>query len=500
MSIRQHFSTAAALLLALALHVPVAAAPKTAFDDLVDRQLAAHPGQTGAYVLEKGSEALVARAWLADHARESIEVQYFIWSTDNVGILAAESLLRAAERGVKVRVVVDDLLIDAPDESLIALARHPRIDIRVYNAQSSVGVPLQRRLLNLVTDFRGVNQRMHDKTFIVDGRLAITGGRNMAVEYFDYSHEYNFRDRDVLLVGPAAGAARSSFETFWVSPLSAPVETLYDGWGLMEKNVQLDEAAARRVYDTLHEYARKPDNFAPEVRAAIDAVPQAFPALAEAMTWGPVEFISDRPGKNVGGFDGGGRTSARLAALVEGARERVVIQSPYLVMSDPALELFRRVRGRGVRVRINTNSLASTDNLQAYSGYASQRAVLLGMGIEIFEFRPDAQVQRELMQRAAPLQGVTPAFGLHAKTLVVDGETLYIGTFNLDPRSENLNTEVGAILRDARLAAQVEAAIELDMQPGNSWIAATDDPDRGVPLLKRAKVRLYQLLPLRPLL
>ncbi|NOT20010.1 MAG: hypothetical protein HOP24_07045 [Sideroxydans sp.] len=164
--------------------------------DLISEMIITHAGQSGAYVLDTGEEALFARAWLADHSQRSIEVQYFIWSTDNIGILAAEALLRAAERGVKVRIIVDDLLIDAPDKSLLALASHPNIDIRIYNPQSSVGVPIQKRALNVATDFRGVNQRMHDKTFIVDGKVAITGGRNMADEYFDYDHEYNFRDRD----------------------------------------------------------------------------------------------------------------------------------------------------------------------------------------------------------------------------------------------------------------------------------------------------------------
>lgn len=489
-------SVAACLALLLAL---APARPAVAGFDFVDAQIDAHPGATGTYILEKGSEALIARAWLADHARESIEVQYFIWSTDNIGILAAEALLRAAERGVRVRVLVDDLLIDAPDESLLALARHPNIDIRIYNPQTSVGVPLQRRLLNVVTDFRSVNQRMHDKVFVVDGKVAITGGRNMAVEYFDYSHEYNFRDRDALLVGAAVASVRASFEAFWSSTLAAPVETLYDGWGLMQKHRQIDEDRAREIEEDLHAYARQPENFAPEVRAAVDAVPQVFPQLAMEMSWGRAEYISDVPGKNERGFSSGGRTSAALGALVQAARERIVIQSPYLVLSERALELFRAARARGVAIHINTNSLASTDNLQAFSGYRNQRAALLELGLDIREFRPDADVQRALMQRAAPLRAGAPVFGLHAKTMVVDGHTLYVGTFNLDPRSENLNTEVGVILHDARLSSQVEQAINLDMAPGNSW-DARDEPDAHAQWSKRVKVRLLQALPLRPLL
>ena len=172
---------------------------------LIDEQIAAHPGQSGAYVLETGEEALLARAWLADHAVKSIDVQYFIWSTDNIGILAAEALLRAAERGVQVRVIVDALLLDAPDRSLLALARHPKAEVRVYNP---------RRFWHALTDFRGLNQRMHDKTLVMDGKVVITGGRNMAAEYYDYNHEYNFRDRDVLLLGEVARDVGASFERF----------------------------------------------------------------------------------------------------------------------------------------------------------------------------------------------------------------------------------------------------------------------------------------------
>jgi len=172
-----------------------------------------HPGKSGAFVLERGIDALLTRAWLADHAAASIEVQYFIWSTDNIGILAAESLLRAAERGTKVRVIVDDLLIDAPDESMLALSAHPNIEVRIYNPTNSVGVSIPERAFGLISNFRSCNQRMHDKTFIVDNMVAITGGRNMADEYFDYDHEYTFRDRDILLLGPVAGQMRQSFES-----------------------------------------------------------------------------------------------------------------------------------------------------------------------------------------------------------------------------------------------------------------------------------------------
>jgi phosphatidylserine/phosphatidylglycerophosphate/cardiolipin synthase-like enzyme len=168
--------------------------------------------RTGVYILEKGEESLIGRAWLTQNVAHTIDVQYFIWSTDNVGTLAAEQLLRAAERGIRVRVLVDDLLVDAQGKTLLLLSAHPNAEIRIYNPNISVGVNWWQRLKNAVTSFRMVNQRMHDKTAIFDGIAGITGGRNMADEYFDFNHTYNFRDRDVLLLGPAVSEMSENFE------------------------------------------------------------------------------------------------------------------------------------------------------------------------------------------------------------------------------------------------------------------------------------------------
>lgn len=468
----------------------------------VDGLITDHVGQSGIYVLDTGEEALLSRAWLVDHAQHSIDVQYFIWSSDNIGILATEALLRAAERGVHVRVIVDDLLIDAPDKYLLALAKHPNIDIRIYNPKHSVGTPLHKRTLNLITDFRGVNQRMHDKTFMVDGKFAITGGRNMADEYFDYNREYNFRDRDALLLGEVVKSMENSFDNFWKSDLSVRVEELYDGFGLMQKNVSVGDVEIKQIYRELHSYANLPENFAPEVRSAIVLAHAAFERMTEAVIWGDVKFISDQPGKNDSrlSLGGGGKTTTALAQLVKDAKNHIVIQSPYLVLSSQAIDLFRDAIARGVSVRINTNSLASTDNLQAFSGYRKQRKALLKMGLEIYEYKPNPEVQQQLMQSVVERKTAMPVFALHAKTMVVDSKIVYIGTFNLDPRSENLNTEVGVVVQNEGLARTVEASIETDMLPRNSWSAAKDDPDQYVPLAKRSKVRFWQNMPIKPLL
>ena len=356
--------------------------------------------------------------------------------------------------------------------------------------------------MNLATNFRGVNQRMHNKTLVVDGKIAITGGRNMAAEYFDYNHEYNFRDRELLLLGETVKVIQTSFESFWNSELSVRVEDLYNGWGILQKNVRVDDKEISQIYHELHEYAKSPENFAPEIRTAIADVPSSFAGLAQKMIWDKVEFISDRPGKNDNRIflDGGGETTSALARLALSARKRIVIQSPYLVLSDQAIDVFRQIIARGVTVRINTNSLASTDNLPAFSGYRSQRDQLIKMGLQIYEYKPKPAVQKNLMQRFPTATGKSPIFSLHAKTMVIDSQTVYIGTFNFDPRSENLNTEVGTIIHNTELARAVEASIETDMAPGNSWDAAKDNPDQYVSFGKRCKVHLYQMTPIKPLL
>src|ERR1700681_1050633 len=248
--------------------------------------------------------------------------------------------------------------------------------------------------------------------------------------------------------------------------------------GLLKKNVRVDDQEVQEIYRRLHEHAASPERFTPETRAAIRAVPESFDKVAASIAWGRVDFIADRPGKNDNrlSLGGGGATANALAELAQGAKERITIQSPYLVLSDQAVEIMRQARARGVRVRILTNSLASTDNLMAFSGYRNQRERLLKMGLEVFEIRPDAAVMRELMQQF-PHTGNDPIFAIHAKTMVVDGRAVFIGTYNFDLRSQNLNTETGVAIYSEAIASAVEGTIENEMLAANSW-SATEDPDR----------------------
>lgn len=436
---------------------------------------------------------MVARAWLTEAAEHTIDIQYFIFTADNVGLIAVDYLLRAADRGVRVRLLVDDFMLEADADELLALDAHPNIEIKLYNPTTNIGKKLPAKLFNLTTDFRGFNQRMHNKTFIVDGQAVITGGRNIADEYFDYDHEYNFRDRDVLLLGGKSAEVQQSFHRFWDGSISVPIASL------VKSKVTPDTA---KVYQYLHNYSCDPTNFWPQVRERIKAVPVAFTQIVQsgALVWSDsVSFVTDVPGKNdgSGGIGGGGASTDELIRLIKGAQKSVTIQSPYLVTTEISQSLFREATSRGVKVKILTNSLASTDNLEAFSGYQREREALLAMGVEIYEFKPDAEVRRKIMTGA--LQSTidyAPVFGLHAKSMVVDDNIAVIGTFNLDPRSANLNTECLAIIRDARVASNLRHAMDVDMQPENAWHTTTTfNPDAMVEAGKRFKLWIRRVVP-----
>ena len=467
-------------------------------EDVCEDCVSRMSSQTGVYILEKGEESLVGRAWLGQHATESIDIQYFIWSTDNVGVLAAEQLLRAADRGVSVRVLVDDLLIDAEDRTLLLLSAHPNAQIRIYNPNLSVGVGFWQRIKNVFGDFRAINQRMHDKTAIFDGIAGITGGRNMADEYFDFDHDYNFRDRDVLVLGAGVREMRSNFDEFWDSEFAVPVETIFE-----EELNEISPADVEQRSKELLAYAEDPANFAPEVRQAIAATERYFPQLIKAIVWDDVSFISDVPGKNEGeaGLGGGGESTDQLIDAVRNAKSSILIQSPYLILPDGGIDLFHSLVRQGVRIRISTNSLASTDNIQAFSGYSSQRDDLLDAGIELYEFKPHPAIQQQLIVNYPRIARTNPIFALHAKSMVIDDSVVFIGTFNLDPRSANLNTEVGVLVRNRELARQLTASIERDIHPSNSWrTTGFFNPDAEVSRGKRIRVWFNSLLPMEPIL
>jgi len=451
-------------------------------------------GKTGAYVLEDGSGSMLLRAWLTQHAEKTIDIQYFIFSMDNIGLIACDYLVRAADRGVKIRLLVDDILIDAEFDDVLVLSSHENISIKIYNPGLNLGKGIFGKIKKLATDFRGANQRMHNKTCIVDEQLIITGGRNIADEYFDYDHEYNFRDRDIFLIGDPNDQVQTSFDQFWNSDLSVDIATLTDK---MPERVN-DE----NKFAPLHQYCCNPDNFWPEIRTGIENLQTAFTQIKESdkIIWlDSIEFISDLPGKNedTKGLGGGGITTSKLIELVQNAKESIDIQTPYLVTTELSRGLFTEAVKRGVKIRILTNSLASTDNLEAFAGYQSDRKELLETGVRIFEFKPDAPVRKKLMTGALHqnLEQI-PVFGLHAKSMVIDDKTSVIGTFNLDPRSANLNTECFVIAHSEQLTKGVLHGMEIEFQKENAWETTLDyNPDKEVSRKKRIKAWTRKIVP-----
>ena len=450
--------------------------------------------KTGVYVLEDGGTSMIARAWLSEYAEKTIDIQYFIFSTDNVGLIACDYLVRAADRGVKVRILVDDIMVDAGSHEILTLDSHENIEIKVYNPGTNIGKTIFNKINKLTGDFRGANQRMHNKTFTVDKQIVITGGRNIADEYFDYDHAYNFRDRDVILFGKASSQINSSFEQFWNSSLSFAVADL-----ISDTTVHSNDQTR---FDRLHQYACNPDNFWPQVRERITQLPKAFKQICESgeLIWtDSVLFVSDVPGKNDGSKDlaGGGLTTSALMELVKNAKKSIAIQSPYLITTELGNGLFREAVKRGVNIRILTNSLASTDNLEAFSGYQKGRLDLLKTGVRIFEFKPDAKERYKIMTGALQKKiNYTPIYGLHAKSMVIDDDITVIGTFNLDPRSANLNTECVTIIRSKEVAKGVLKGMEIEFNSDNAWETTLHyNPDAEAGLKKNIKSFSRRVVP-----
>ena len=450
--------------------------------------------KTGVYVLEDGEGAMIARAWLCEHAEKTIDIQYFIFATDNVGLIACDYIVRAADRGVKVRILIDDILVDAGPHDILTLDAHPNIEIKIYNPGVNLGKNIVTKLAKFATDFKGANQRMHNKTFTVDGKVVITGGRNIADEYFDYDHEFNFRDRDVLLLGGVVSNVHHSFEDFWNNDLSMPIDKLVS-------DEHIDTSVNR--FSGLHQYACDTANFWPQVRERITHIPEAFQDIQRSgrLVWtDSVRFVSDIPGKNsVPGMHGGGNTLTALTDLIKQAQHTIDIQSPYLVVTEEGQALLRDAIERGVHIRVLTNSLSSNDNLPSFAGYQKIRRKLLESGVRIFEFRPDAKERYTIMTGAYQKKvNYTPVFGLHAKGMVVDGRIAVIGTFNMDPRSANLNTECVTIIHSQQVAAGMLRGMEEEYKPENSWeTTLTHNPDAEAATSRRVKTFVAKVVPRR---
>ncbi|MFC4727460.1 phospholipase D family protein [Coralloluteibacterium thermophilus] len=523
--------------------------------ELGDRALAETAAQAAprhyALLLEYGQDALVARINLIRSARESIEVQSFIYAEDDSGYFVMRELVAAARRGVRVRVLLDQMFSVENTRLAAALAGvHQNFELRLYNPTfNNAHTNYFQFAAGVVLRFRNFNQRMHNKLLLVDGVVGITGGRNYQDRYFDWDPEFNYRDRDILVAGPVGEAMRANFEAFWAHPRAVTAARLddvgrqllaHDGPPRTLEQIGLEQPAIKR-----------PDRVEAVLAAADDAEALREGLAAHAIPVGRVDFLADLPDKHEGG-----RTRADashgLRALIEGAREQVLLQTPYLVLSREARRMFRRMQRRpdAPEVVVSTNSLAATDAFPVYAlSHKYKRTYLRELGFRIHEYKPfplDAPIDvlatgaldQPPEERAEPPRAPNRAFGsaraetgspsgptsestfaavgsgarrgplplrsagvrvgLHAKSLVIDRRVGIVGTHNFDPRSDNFNTESAVAIYDTAFVDALSAEIERDLQPENAWVVARRVQD-WTPVVSDINYNLGKLFEALPL-
>lgn len=425
-----------------------------------------HPSLNGIRVLDTGRDALIERAALIELAEQSIDIQYYIWNGDNSGRYLASRLIVAADRGVRVRLLLDDVNLKGRDDVLSMLDAHPSIEIRIYNPFVQRG---WARTFNFLGEFTRLNRRMHNKSFTVDGVATIVGGRNIGDEYFDAHPELNFRDRDIVVIGPVVASVGDMFDTFWNATLSRDIDEIVnkneDAAAFSVESTSLITAAANNIAALHGEFQEGAD-------AARVVLQQSF----AKMTWAPVRLVHDLPPEPdaVGDTTDTQPSALALRELALNAKHSITVESAYLVLDDDTIAAIRDIHASGIRVRILTNSLASNDVTANHAAYAKKRRQILDSGIDLYELRPDAASCASLIINAQAC-GEHHTFGLHAKTFVFDMQTVYVGSLNMNLRSRYLNAESGMIIENADLAQAISNAIELNMRPENSWQVVLDD-------------------------
>jgi len=423
----------------------------------------AHPGQSGLLPVDSGSEALRLRIALIDSAEQSIDAQYYIWNTDRAGRLVSWHLWQAAERGVRVRLLLDDFNVGDRDSGLASLAAHDNIAVHLYNPNPGRGG--LTRLFGLLANLDRLNRRMHNKALLVDGAVAVAGGRNIGDEYFDLDPEMNFRDRELLVAGPAVTKLEHGFDDYWNHPLSVPIAAFA---------APPDEAELARQVDDLEQRVIAGLPLPYPLPAGDRALPWLRDRILPTLTWAPTRVIHELPAASIEGGDKTPLVAPALVELIAAAEESIVIESAYLVLRAPARELIAAAIARGVTVRALTNSLASNDVLANHAGYARHRRAMVATGMDLYELRPDANACRE-PSALGPACGASPRYGLHSKSAVIDGRYVFLGSFNLNPRSALLNTESVMVVDSPALAARLNASSEPYFALGSSWRLSLDE-------------------------
>jgi putative cardiolipin synthase len=456
--------------------------------------------ETGIYALPQGKEAFAARVVLARAAERSLDVQYYIWHSDTTGFLLLDELWRAAERGVRVRMLLDDNGIKGLDPILAVFDAHPNIEVRLYNPYPDRGF----KAIGYISHFKRLNRRMHNKSFTADTQITIVGGRNVGDEYFGAGQATLFVDLDVVAAGPVASEVETAFDLYWNSNSAYPADRI------VGKPAPNGVAAMQARFAAVRS--------SPEAAEYIQAIREtrlveSFLAQELQFDWSRVQLLYDPPGKTLGEAEKADLLLPDLKRAVGDPRRELDIVSPYFVPGKTGTENLSAYPESGVKLRIVTNSLAATDVSAVHAGYAKRRMALLRSGTRLYELKPDAPKDGAAAGHPKGAAGSSSA-SLHGKTLAVDRTRVFVGSFNLDQRSANLNTEMGVMIEDPRLAdalsdwvdrAPQTVAYEVILTPdgrGLEWIELTDQGETRyhtepkVGFLKRLFVEILGWLPI----
>ena len=410
---------------------------------------------SGFKLLDGSYDGLLWRLALIDSAVSSLDIQTYLWYPDNSGRLVLERAVLAAERGVKVRLIVDDLLTIGLEQLMVELEAHPNIELRLFNPWGKRGI--LARLGELIAEMERLNTRMHDKLVIADGQAAIVGGRNIGDHYFGLSKAYNFHDLDLLGFGHIARQSNGMFDSFWNSD-----------WVVSVKNLEVEPDAefAQAKWEEIQQRNRAAESLEPFGVEYRDWTNE-LTALVPELHLGTSNLIFDE----ASGEEVSQNVAAKMFNIMDLAKEELLITNAYIIPGQRAIDFLRGLSERGVRVRILTNSLASHDVPAVNSHYEPWRDDLINAGAQLYEFRADGNI--------AAIVDVPPNkgefIGLHTKSLVIDRTKVFIGSMNFDPRSFNINTEAGALVTSPGLAEALAQVMERDMQPENAWQVHLDE-------------------------
>lgn len=476
-------------------------------DPGVKALLEKHAGLSGFYLLENNLEAFISRRKMIRGAEKTLDLQYYYFNGDTSGLLIAQSLVEAANRGVRVRLLLDDIDTIGADEPITLLNTHPDIEIRIFNPFYFRGLLRYLEVFNMSR----VGRRMHNKAIIADNSKAIIGGRNIGDIYFSADPETLFLDIDLLCLGPVVNHISISFDEYWNNRWATPVDDLYSKPNKTYAQGRIKKFLKHHIQDV------KKVNFS-EVIASSEFQEKTIYELP--MVWSNSQLFYDAPTKIDENEPAGSRQlKSDLHDVVDSARESITIVSPYFVPGKQGVEWFRNIIQKGIKVNVFTNSLAATDVTAVHSGYAKYRFELLQAGVSLYELKPTAYA-KERKKFKLLLPGSRTS--LHAKTIIVDHKKVFIGSPNLDPRSRELNTEMGLLVDNKDLAHQVMKMFAGITQKRNSyflllegeehekrkivWVSEEkgksikyySEPEVGV--WRKVSVYLMQLLPMEELL